>query len=60
MTSRADEELASKLTGSCNTIKLLNDDSFKHSLSETPQVGEQLTSGKKMFGVGGHFGTSRR
>ena len=59
MTSLADGELASTLTGTCNTIKLLNDDSFKHPLPETPQVGEQLTSERKCLGFGdipGHPG----
>ena len=72
MTSLADGELASELTGSCteweelaatpDTIKLLNDDeSFKHLMPETPQFGEQLTSERKCLGFGdnsGHPGTS--
>ena len=70
--SLADGELASELTGSCteceelaatpDTIKLLNDDdSFKHPMPETPQVGAQLTSERKCLGFGdnpGHLGTS--
>ena len=33
-----------ELVAILDTIKLLNDYSFKHSLLETSQVGEQLTS----------------